>query len=104
MKSEHSLTTIRGVGDKTEKLFGKLGIRSTDDLVHYYPRDYDIYEAPVRISQLIPGKKWAVTGILQQTPDVKKMGPRAVITTKIREGDASLSLTWFNMPLSLIHI
>ncbi len=98
MKSEHSLTTIRGVGDKTEKLFGKLGIRSTDDLVHYYPRDYDIYEAPVRISQLIPGKKWAVTGILQQTPDVKKMGPRVVITTKIREGDASLSLTWFNMP------
>ena len=35
-----SLRTLKGVGDKTEKLFFKLGIYDTDDLLHYYPRNY----------------------------------------------------------------
>lgn len=33
-----SLRTLKGVGEKTEKLFQKVGIYDTDDLLHYYPR------------------------------------------------------------------
>ena len=33
------LREIKGVGEKTEKLFLKLGISDTDDLLHYYPRN-----------------------------------------------------------------
>lgn len=39
-----SLRTLKGVGEKTEKLFWKVGIYDTDDLLHYYPRNYDEYE------------------------------------------------------------
>ena len=46
----NSLRTLKGVGDKTEKLFFKLGIYDTDDLLHYYPRNYDAFEAPVDIA------------------------------------------------------
>ncbi len=74
METLHTIKSIKGVGEKTEKLFVKLGIRSTDDLIHYYPRDYDAYEPPVRLCQLVPGKKWSVTGMLMQAPDVKKDG------------------------------
>ena len=35
-----SLRTLKGVGEKTEKLFQKVGIYDTDDLLHYYPRNY----------------------------------------------------------------
>ena len=98
METLHTIKSIKGVGEKTEKLFVKLGIRSTDDLIHYYPRDYDAYEPPVRLCQLVPGKKWSVTGMLMQAPDVKKTGMRAVVTTRIKDGDAYLTLTWFNMP------
>lgn len=98
METLHTIKSIKGVGEKTEKLFVKLGIRSTDDLIHYYPRDYDTYEPPVRLCQLVPGKKCSVTGMLMQAPDVKKTGMRAVVTTRIKDGDAYLTLTWFNMP------
>ena len=50
-----SLRTLKGVGDKTEKLFFKLGIYDTDDLLHYYPRNYDAFEAPVDIADLEEG-------------------------------------------------
>lgn len=47
-----SLRTLKGVGEKTEKLFQKVGIYDTDDLLHYYPRNYDEYETPVDIAEL----------------------------------------------------
>ena len=43
---------LKGVGEKTEKLFQKVGIYDTDDLLHYYPRNYDEYETPVDIAEL----------------------------------------------------
>ena len=39
-----SLRTLKGVGEKTEKLFAKIGIVNIDGLLHYYPRNYDAYE------------------------------------------------------------
>ena len=56
-----SLRTLKGVGDKTEKLFFKLGIYDTDDLLHYYPRNYDAFEAPVDIADLEEGTVKAVS-------------------------------------------
>ena len=50
-----SLRTLKGVGEKTEKLFWKVGIYDTDDLLHYYPRNYDEYETPVDIAELKEG-------------------------------------------------
>ena len=50
-----SLQTLKGVGEKTEKLFFKLGIYDTEDLIHYYPRNYDAFEAPVDIADLEEG-------------------------------------------------
>lgn len=47
--------TLKGVGEKTEKLFWKVGIYDTDDLLHYYPRNYDEYETPVDIAELKEG-------------------------------------------------
>ena len=32
------LTTLKGIGEKTEKLFAKLGIYTVGDLLRYYPR------------------------------------------------------------------
>ena len=38
-----SLRTLKGVGEKTEKLLEKAGIFSVEELLRYYPRNYDVY-------------------------------------------------------------
>ena len=43
---------LKGIGDKTGKLFRRLGIETVEDLLHYYPRAYDPMEAPVSIGEL----------------------------------------------------
>ena len=40
------LRELKGVGEKTEKLFQKIGVFDTEDLLRYYPRNYEEYEEP----------------------------------------------------------
>ena len=50
MNDKTPLRELKGVGDKTEKLFQKIGITTTEELLRYYPRTYDVYEEPVEIA------------------------------------------------------
>ena len=47
--NQQPLDTLKGIGEKTGKLFGKLGIGTVDELLEYYPRAYDAYEEPVSV-------------------------------------------------------
>ena len=44
MNDKTPLRELKGVGEKTEKLFQKIGITTAEELLRYYPRTYDIYE------------------------------------------------------------
>ena len=49
MSKKAGVGTIKGVGEKTEKLFEKIGVYTVDDLIHYYPRGYENFGEPVTI-------------------------------------------------------
>lgn len=92
------LTEIRGIGEKTEKLFLKTGVSSVEELLTNYPAGYDQYCEPVPIGSCTAEHKWAVFGSIQKNPDVKKVRNLSVITTYVRDETGTLNLTWFNMP------
>ena len=99
MKLETSLRSLKGVGEKTEALFSKLGIRTVGQLLRYYPRDYDIYREPVPIGQVTAGGKQAVSGMVCSQVSVKSLGPkRSLVTAKLRDDSGTLLVNWFNMP------
>ena len=93
-----SLRTLKGVGDKTEKLFFKLGIYDTDDLLQYYPRNYDAFEAPVDIADLEEGTVKAVSAAVCSGVYVTSAKGRQIITASINDSSGKLSVIWFNMP------
>ena len=55
-----AIDNLKGVGEKSRKLFEKLEIRTLDDLLTYYPRDYRKFEEPVQIRKLQSGQTVAV--------------------------------------------
>lgn len=93
-----SIRTLKGVGEKAEQLFHKLGITTVEELLHNYPRHYDIYEAPEKIGELCMTKLTAVEGIIEKTPTVRKIKNLQIVTTSVRDNTGSLPVTWFNMP------
>ena len=93
-----SLRTLKGVGEKTEKLFWKVGIYDTDDLLHYYPRNYDEYETPVDIAELKEGTVQAVSAAVCSGVYVNSVRGRQIISVNIADQSGKFSLVWFNLP------
>lgn len=93
-----SLRTLKGVGDKTEKLFFKLGIYDTDDLLHYYPRNYDAFEAPVDIADLEEGTVKAVSAAVCSGVYVNSVRGRQIISVNIADQSGKFPVVWFNLP------
>ena len=93
-----SLRTLKGVGEKTEKLFAKIGIVNIDGLLHYYPRNYDAYEEPVEIKDLEEGAVAAVSAAIITGVYVNQVRNLQVITTTAADLTGKIPVTWFNMP------
>ena len=98
MNESESIRSLKGIGEKTEALFHKIGVYTVGDLLCYYPRDYDIFKAPVSVGELREQEKAAVTGTITGNVEVKRVRNLTVITTTISDLTGRCRLTWFNMP------
>ena len=92
------LSSIKGIGEKTEALFHKVGVDSTEDLLRYYPVHYLRYDAPVPVSALNEGETAAVEGVITQRPGMRKGRSMTIVTAKISDPSGALNLIWFNAP------
>ena len=98
METTAAIKTLKGVGEKTEKLFAKAGIFTIGDLIRHYPRNYDIFEEPLEIVNLRPGNVFAIEGVIRESLQILPRRNLKVITTRIENEAGVLQLTWFNMP------
>ena len=90
---------IKGVGEKTAALFGKINVYTVDDLIRHYPRDYETYDAPVSIRETSPGNVHAVYGQITAIPNVKKVRNLSILNAILKDDNGdSIQLTFFNMP------
>lgn len=90
---------IKGVGEKTAALFGKINVYTIDDLIRHYPRDYETYDAPVSIRETSPGNVQAVYGQITAIPNVKKVRNLSILNAILKDDNGdSIQLTFFNMP------
>lgn len=96
--NQNPVTSLKGIGEKTGKLFAKLGVETVEDLLHYYPRAYDACEPPMPIASLQPDTTAAVEGVLQKTASVRRFQKLQIVTVTVYDLTGKLQLTWFNMP------
>lgn len=90
--------SLKGIGEKTGKLFEKLGVLSIDDLLSYYPRAYDTYEAPVPIGQLKDQAVMAVESLLLKGADLVRLNHIQIVSVQLKDMTGSLQVSWYNMP------
>ena len=50
MADKTPITHLKGIGEKTAKLFAKIGIYTAEDLLVYFPRDYETFKETVTIA------------------------------------------------------
>ena len=90
---------IKGVGEKTAALFGRINVFTVEDLIGHYPRDYETYDAPVSIREVSAGSVQAIYGQITAIPNVKKVRNLSILNAVLTDDNGdSIQLTFFNMP------
>lgn len=106
MELTDQITSIKGIGDKSAKLFHKLGVDTIQDLIHMYPRYYLTYDTPLELKNIVAGERVAVCASISSYIEVKKVRSLTIVTCMVRDSSGVLKLTWFNMPYlkKMFHI
>ncbi len=94
---DNPIRKVKGVGEKTEQLFHKLGIFTEADLLNYYPRTYDVFKPVEPIAGVVAGELHTVSGKVMDTPKTKKIRNLSITTTRIKDDSGIMEVTWFNM-------
>lgn len=78
MSLDKEVQYVKGVGEARAKILNKLGIYTLEDLITYYPRDYEDRSKAKSLSDVIDGeevmiKAKVVTGMQVTRARTKKM-------------------------------
>ena len=98
MNDKTPLRELKGVGEKTEKLFQKIGITTAEELLRYYPRTYDIYEEPVEIASAEEDETVSIRATIATGIYINQIRNLQVLTTTVADASGRLPVAWFNAP------
>lgn len=98
MKNElpKSVQFIKGVGPAYKKLLGKLNISTVEDLLYYFPRDYQDRSKYIPMNSVIPGQEITVKGKVLKVYEQKVKPRLKILKVSISDGSDCINGTWFN--------
>ena len=89
---------IKGVGEKTARIFEKMGIVTVGDLIRFYPRDYEKFEEALPVRDVKKGEICAVRVRIAGSVTTKKIRNLTILNAVAADGTGKIKLTFFNMP------
>ncbi len=98
MNLKSSIDSIKGVGEKTAKLYHKLHIETIEDLIKYYPRDYLSYEEPIYLDKASVGVRTALYLEISSYVNTEKRGRYIITSINASDQTGSIKIVWFNSP------
>ncbi|MCD7739710.1 MAG: ATP-dependent DNA helicase RecG, partial [Lachnospiraceae bacterium] len=101
MQLTDSVKTLKGVGDKTAKLFAKLNILTLRDLLHDFPRDYDVLEPVSTIDSLVCKRRAVICGQVISAKPARTRSGKSLLTLSVRDHTGMLAILFFNQPYLL---
>ena len=93
------ITALKGVGDKTAELFHKLNIDTAEELVRYYPRDYEFFDAPTELEEAVLDEMASISGKIHGNIATRHIRGLSITNFDVDcVGGGVLHMTYFNMP------
>lgn len=88
---------VKGVGPNRAELLNKLGIYTLEDLITYYPRDYEDRGKPKKIAELQDGEEALIEVLVVSRMSEQRIRKNmAIYKLIVRDDTGSCVLTWFN--------
>ena len=91
------ITVIRGITPRVAAKFAKLGVRTINDLLYFFPRRYIDYSQRKFIAELEEGKEQTIVATIWQAV-VATFGNRPGTEAIVGDETGNIRVVWFNQP------
>lgn len=101
MNSTQSIMELKGIGEKNAALFHKLNIETIEDLLYYFPKDYERFPTITTIDDVLAKSlsKGAILATVSTNPTLQRMKGKSLVKWVARDTDNQpFTVTFFNMP------
>ncbi len=93
------IININRVGKTTAKRLQRLGIKTGQDLLFYFPFRYDDFSQLTKIDKLIPGMSANIVGKIELIQNRRSLRKRMYITEAlVSDNTETMKVIWFNQP------
>ena len=101
MKETDSIRCVKGIGEKAQSCYARLGISTVGDLLKHYPRSYDVYQPIQPVEQAVEGRVMVIEVSLATRPKIAYVKNIKIISCTVRDASGTIPVSWFNMPYLL---
>lgn len=98
MLADDKISCVKNIGETREKQLNKLGIVTVQDLLEYFPRDYDDRSILKQISELKKGDNASFRGRVLTEASLLRRGKMTMVRVGIGDESGMLEAVWFNQP------
>lgn len=98
MRETERIGSLKGIGEKTEQLFNRVGVKTVGDILRYYPRGFEIFDDPVPIGSVEEGRVSTVAGSVFRRIQVSGNQRMQVTALYLKDLTGTLKVVWFRMP------
>lgn len=95
------ITEIKGIGEKTQKSFAKMGVYTVGDILLHFPRNYVKFPEITDIDELNnvnESQDYAIHAVIRKAPLVKNTGRMQITLQDIGSPGHMIQLIWYRMP------
>lgn len=98
MQLNDDIISIKNIGEERSKKLQKLGIFTVNDLIEYFPRDYDDRSNVLKIKDIELNKINTIKGKVVIKPETTKIKHLSITKIRISDDTGFLEIVWFNQP------
>ncbi len=92
------IINLKGIGEKTSKLFEKCGVKTCGELLNYYPRTYDHYGPVKAAAEVTPGDINAVKLTIVGSVVRRRVRNLSIISFEAADQTGKIKIAYFNAP------
>jgi ATP-dependent DNA helicase RecG len=97
MKLSDPVQYVKGVGPQRAGELAKAGVRTVEDLLYHLPLRYEDRSQRMRIADLRPGERAAVTGTIT-VAGLRRARRMTLFEARLEDGSGRVKALWFNQP------
>jgi len=93
-----SIQNLKGIGPKKADCLKRLGLEYVEDILYFFPRDYEKRGPIIKIKDIFTKEKIALKAKFIGKPDVVKRKNMWIVRWRAKDDTGFVDCIWFNQP------